>query len=159
LNIPCHGAPNSIQIWKGSINIVSREKNLLFWPPNHDLIIGLTWSMIQDQISSSHMDFQFILKCMRWFNGIVKTAFRLIIKPKNNFCLRPSTKLMASGIGMTILLPPLPLNEVDGLRHWNDNSPPSPPSLLSLRQFVIFSNFFSKLFFKHFFELFFRTFF
>jgi hypothetical protein len=61
------------------------------------------------------------------------------------FCLRPSTKLMASGIGMTILHPPHP-------------TPPL-PSLPSLRQFVIFLNFFSKLFFKHFFELFFELFF
>jgi hypothetical protein len=52
------------------------------------------------------------------------------------FCLRPSTKLMASGIGMTILHPP---------------SPPLPP----LQQFVIFSYFFSKLFFELFFEFFF----
>jgi hypothetical protein len=53
---------------------------------------------------------------------------------------------------------PAAINEVDGLRHWNDNSPPSLPPLPPLRQFVIFLNFFSKLFFKHFFELFFELF-
>jgi hypothetical protein len=48
---------------------------------------------------------------------------------------------------------PAAINEVDDLRHWNDNSPPSPLTICNI------SNFFSKLFFKLFFELFFRTFF
>jgi hypothetical protein len=40
-----------------------------------------------------------------------------------------------------LLFLPAAINEVDGLRHWNDNSPPSLPSL---QQFVIFNNYFSK---------------
>jgi hypothetical protein len=63
---------------------------------------------------------------------------------------------------------PAAINEVDGLRHWNDNSPPfpplpprpSPPTICDIFKlfFKLFSNFFL-IFFQTFFELFFWTFF
>jgi hypothetical protein len=62
-------------------------------------------------------------------------------KSRCDFCLRPSTKLMASGIGMTILHPP--------------SLPPSPP----LQQFVIFNNYFSNFFLNFFLDFFFGLFF